>query len=139
MMLDVFEVLKKAASKRSKAEKVAVLKENESWALKDIIRGSYDQSIEWDIPPGEPPYTPAEAHNHPSSLLREHKNFIYFVKGSRKSKALPKFKRERIFLEIIEGVHPEDAKLVINMVNKKPPKNLSRPIIQEAFPGLLTD
>jgi len=139
MMLDVFEVLKKAASKRSKAEKVAVLKENESWALKDIIRGSYDQSIEWDIPPGQPPYTPAEAHNHPSSLLREHKNFIYFVKGSRKSKALPKFKRERIFLEIIEGVHPEDAKLVINMVNKKPPKNLSRPIIQEAFPGLLTD
>lgn len=139
MMLDVFEVLKKAASKRSKAEKVAVLKENESWALKDIIRGSYDQSIEWDIPPGEPPYTPAEAHNHPSSLLREHKNFIYFVKGSRKSNALPKFKRERIFLEIIEGVHPEDAKLVINMVNKKPPKNLSRPIIQEAFPGLLTD
>lgn len=139
MMLDVFEVLKKASSKRSKAEKVAVLKENESWALKDIIRGSYDQSIEWDIPPGEPPYTPAEAHNHPSSLLREHKNFIYFVKGSRKSNALPKFKRERIFLEIIEGVHPEDAKLVINMVNKKPPKNLSRPIIQEAFPGLLTD
>lgn len=139
MMLDVFEVLKKAASKRSKAEKVAVLKENESWALKDIIRGSYDQSIEWDVPPGEPPYTPAEAHNHPSSLLREHKNFIYFVKGSRKGSALPKFKRERIFLEIIEGVHPEDAKLVINMVNKKPPKNLSRPIIQEAFPGLLTD
>lgn len=139
MILDVFEVLKKAASKRSKAEKVAILKDNDSWALRDIIRGSYDSTIQFDVPPGEPPYTPAEAHNHPSSLLREHQKFIYFVKGSRKGAGLPKFKRERIFLEIIEGVHPEDAKLVVNMVNKKPPKNLSRPIVQEAFPGLLKD
>jgi len=139
MKLDVFEVLKKAASKRSKSEKVEILRDNDSWALRDIIRGAYDSTIQWDIPPGEPPYTPAEPHNHPASLLREHTKFIYFVKGSRTGARVPKFKRERMFLEIIEGVHPEDAKHVINMVNKVPPKNLSRPIVEEAFPGLLQD
>ena len=139
MDLDVFEVLEKAAKQRTKAKKVEVLKQNESWPLKDVIRGSYDSTIEWDLPAGDPPYTPSEAHNHPSSILREHKKFVYFVKGTRASKSIPKFKRERIFLEIIEGVHPSDAKHVIDMVNKRPIKNLTRPIIEEAFPGLLRD
>ena len=139
MDLDVFEVLEKAAKQRTKAKKVEVLKQNESWPLKDVIRGSYDSTIKWDVPAGDPPYTASPAHMHPASLLREHKKFVYFVKGTRANKSIPKFKRERIFLEIIEGVHPSDAKHVIDMVNKRPIKNLTRPIIEEAFPGLLRD
>lgn len=139
MDLDVFEVIEKAGKQRTKAKKIEILKQNETWALKDILRGSYDSTIQWEIPQGKPPYTPSPAHMHPSTLLREHLKFVYFVKGTRKSQSIPKFKRERIFLEIIEGVHPKDAELVVNMINKKPPKNLSRPIVEEAFPGLLQD
>jgi hypothetical protein len=57
----------------------------------------------------------------------------------KSSAALPALKRERIFIGLIESVHPEDAKLVIGMVNKQKPKGLSRPIVEEAFPGLLRD
>ena len=52
---------------------------------------------------------------------------------------MPTYKRERILFEILEGVHPEDAKLVVNMINKKTLEGISRPVIEEAFPGLLQD
>ena len=52
---------------------------------------------------------------------------------------MPPYKRERILFEILEGVHPEDAKLVVKMINKKTLEGISRPVIEEAFPGLLRD
>ena len=64
--------------------------------------------------------------------------FKYFVKGGV-GDTLPKFKREQIFIGILEGVHPEDAKLVVNMINKKKIPGISRPVVEEAFPKLLTD
>lgn len=134
----VFEVIQEVQKKRTKAEKIQVLKQNESWALKDVLRGTFDSTVRWLIPDGIPPYTPSEAHNHPANLLRENKKFTYFVVGG-KGDELVKFKRERLFIGMLEGVHPEDAKLVVNMINKEAPKYITRPIIQEAFPGLLKD
>lgn len=134
----VFEVLSDVAKAKAKADKINILKENETWALKDIIRGSMDTTVKWSLPEGEPPYTAAEPHNHPANLIRENTKFSYFAKGG-KGDQMPKFKRERIFIGILEGVHPEDAKLVINMINKKTPKGLTRPVVLEAFPGLLRD
>ena len=52
---------------------------------------------------------------------------------------MQKYRREQIFIGILEGVHPEDAKLVISMINKQNIKGLTRPVVEEAFPGLLQD
>ena len=134
----VYEVLEEVGKKKTKAEKIQVLKQNESWALKDVIRGSMDSTVNWNLPGGEPPYTPSEANNHPTNLLRENTKFRYFVKGGQGDQVKP-FKRENIFIGLIEGIHPKDAELVIAMINKKTPKGLTRPIVQEAFPGLLRD
>ena len=138
MTMFVYEVLEEVAKKKSKKDKVSVLQKNESWALKDIIRGSMDTSVKWNLPGGEPPYNPSEPHNHPSNLLKENAQFKYFVKGGPGDK-LPPFKRENIFIGLIEAVHPEDAKLIISMINKEKPKGLSKQVVQEAFPGLLRD
>lgn len=132
----VFEVLEEVSKTSKKAEKVNILRKNDSQALRDIIFGSMDARLLWNIPAGEPPYTPAEEHNAPTNLLRERTKFMYFAKGG-KGDRMQKFKRERLFLELLEGIHPEDAKLVINMVNKKTPKGLTKPVVKEAFPGLL--
>lgn len=132
------EVLEEMAKKRTKAEKVKVLKDNESWPLKDLIRGAMDSSVVWNLPPGAPPYTACEPHNAPASIMRENKKFGYFIKGGPGDK-LPSYKRESIFIGILEGVHPSDAELVVGMINKEAPKGLSRPIVEEAFPGLLKD
>ena len=48
-------------------------------------------------------------------------------------------KRESIFIGILEGVHPEDAKIIIAMINKQNIIGLSRPVVEEAFPNLLQD
>ena len=50
---------------------------------------------------------------------------------------MPKYKREQIFLGILEGIHPEDAKVVLSMINKEKLKGLSKPVVEEAFPNLL--
>ena len=134
----VFEVLEEMAKQRNRNDKVRVLKENETWALKDIIRGSMDSTIKWNLPEGEPPYTASPAHHHPTNLIRENTKFKYFVKGGPGDK-MQKYKREQIFIGILEGVHPEDAKVVISMINKQNIKGLSRPVVEEAFPGLLED
>jgi len=134
----VFEVLSDVAKAKSKADKIKLLKQNESWALKDILRGTLDTKVTWNLPEGAPPYQEAEDHNHPTELQREYKQFAWFVKGGKGDK-LPAFKRERLFIGLLEGVHPEDAKLVIDMINKKSPKGVTKPVVQEAFPGLLRE
>ncbi len=134
----VYEVLDQLPKHKKKAEKIQFLKNNETWALKDIIRGSMDTTVKWNLPPGQPPYTPAPVQSHPSNLLKENRQFKYFVKGGPGDK-LPAYKRENIFIGLIEGVHPNDAQLVIAMINKEKPKGLTRAIVQEAFPGLLED
>ena len=134
----VFEALEEMAKQRNRDDKVRVLKENETWALKDIIRGSMDSTVVWNLPEGEPPYTASAAHNHPTNLRKQNAQFKYFVKGGQGDQ-LPKYKRENIFIGILEGVHPEDAKLVINMINKRKIPGISRPVVEEAFPNLLKD
>jgi|TARA_B100000212_G_scaffold331642_1_gene299086 hypothetical protein len=133
----LFEVMQEVAKAKKKTDKVSILKQNETWALKDIIRGSMDKTVKWSLPDGEPPYTPAESHNHPTDLRRQNVKFKFFVQGMFMD--TPKFKKERMFLEMIEGVHPEDAKLVIGMINKETPKGITRAVVEEAYPGLLQD
>ena len=134
----VYEVLQEASKKTSETDKVKVLRDNESWALKDILLGTLDSTVEWNLPAGEPPYTKSDGHNHATNLLRANTQFKYFTKNGPGSK-MPAVKREKIFIGLIEGVHPEDAQLVINMVNKTPIEGVSKDVVKEAFPGLLKD
>ena len=62
----VHEVLTEVGSRKRKTDRIQILKQNESWALKDIIRGSMDSTVEWNLPGGDPPYTPCEDHNAPN-------------------------------------------------------------------------
>ena len=69
---------------------------------------------------------------------KENQKFKYFVKGGEGDK-MQKVKREQIFIGLLEGVHPEDAKVVLSMINKKTLKGITRPVVEEAFPNLLKD
>lgn len=134
----IYEVIEEAQKAKTKSEKVSILKKNDTWALKDILRGTYDSTVSWLLPRGEPPYTANDGYNAPSNLLKRNKDFQYFVKGGPGSK-MPAFKREKIFIGLIESIDPSDARLVISMINKEKPKGITRPVIEEAFPGLLKD
>ena len=134
----VFEILEEVGKQRNRDDKVKILRDNESWALKDIIRGTMDSTVNWNLPEGEPPYTASAPHNHPANLIRENVKFRYFIKGGEGDQ-MPKVKREQIFIGLLEGIHPEDAKVVLSMINKKNLKGITRPVVEEAFPNLLKD
>lgn len=135
----VYEVLAEVLKAKSNKEKVQILRQNESAALRDVLRGSIDKTITWLLPTGSaPPYTPCEEHNTPSNLLRENKMLTYFAKGG-KGNNLTNLKREKLFIGILESIDPNDALLLIDVINKKVPAGVTRKIVNEAFPGLLKD
>jgi hypothetical protein len=134
----VYEVLQDVLNAETKEDRIKILKKNESWPLKDIIRGTMDETVKWNLPKGAPPYTPNVEGSAPSSLAKQHKKFVNFVKGGPGDN-LPPIRRENLFVEILEAIHPKDALLVIDMINKKRMKGLTRKVVYESFPGLLKD
>jgi len=136
----VYEVINEAKSKKTRKEKIQVLKDNETWALKDVLKGTLDENIQWLLPTGAaPPYEANDGHNAPTNLLKENKKFRYFVKGGP-AQEMHQLKRERIFIELLEGIHPEDALLLIDMINKKPfGGGITSKLVNEAFPGLISN
>ena len=132
----IHQVLEEVSRTKSKNDKVAILKQNETWGLKDVIRGSMDPTVVWNLPTGAPPYTPSPEQSCPANLQRENTKFAYFVKGG-KGDQTASYKRENIFIGMLEGIHPKDAEYVIAMINKETPKGLTKAIVNEAFPGLL--
>ena len=57
----ISEVIQKAHNAKTKAEKVKILKENNSQALRSLFIWNYDDSGVSVIPEGDVPYTPNEA------------------------------------------------------------------------------
>lgn len=139
MELEVFEIFEKFSQQKTRKEKIEFLKENGIPAVRDVLRGAYDTSIEWNLPEGKPPYTPNRPESVPSSLRQQHRDFGYFVKGFKKSESLQTYRRENMFIQMLESVHPDDALIILNMVSKKAPyKGLTKKIVEEAFPNLLS-
>lgn len=133
----IYEVIDAAKEAKTKKEKIRILKENESWALKDVLKGTLDPKIQWELPGGVVPYEPAEEYNHPSNLLKENVKFKYFVKGGP-ARDMANVKREMIFIGILEGIHPADALLLVSMINKESfGGGITAKLVNEAFVGLV--
>ena len=138
--LQVFEILEGAVKAKNREERIEFLQNNKIMPVLDILRGTFDETIQWNLPDGTPPYTPNDESSPPSTLLKQHLNFKFFVKGLRDSTALGKVTREKKFIDMLESVHPRDAELIISMVNKKSPhRYLTKKLIEDAFPGLIRE
>jgi hypothetical protein len=119
--------------------KLNCLKANNIPAIRDVCRGAYDKTLEFSLPEGKPPYNPNRPESVPSTLRKEHRNFGYFVKGLPQSEKITNMRRETMFIQLLESIHAEDAIIVLNMVAKKAPvKGLTKKIVEEAFPNLLS-
>lgn len=130
------EVLKKVHNAKTKDKKVAILKEHDCDSLRMVIKSSFDPKIEWLIPEGEVPFKPNEAEEgtEHTVLRREAKKLYRFVKGG--DSTLAGFKRENMFIQLLEGLHISEAKVVIDAKDKKlhqTYKGLSTTVVKEAF------
>ena len=130
------EVLQKLGKIKSKKDKVLYLKDNNTDALRQIIKSSFDPKIKWALPYGEVPYVQNEApegteHNVLSYEVRK----IYHFIESGNSK-ISQTKREMMFVQMLEGLHPDEADVLVAAKDKilhQKYKGLSINVVKEAF------
>ena len=109
----VHEILDYVGKQKSKIAKVEALKEYRNDALVSVLIWNFDNTVVSLIPEGEVPFTPNDSPqgtNH-TSLRREQRNLYHFVKGGNDS--LNNIRRETMFIQMLEGLHPNEANLVI--------------------------
>ena len=113
------EILELASKQRSKAKKVEILKEYENDALKTIFIWNFDDTVISMIPEGDVPYQKNDVPvgtDH-TSLRKEYKHLYNFVKGGNDS--LSSLRRETMFIQILEGLHPEEAEILCLTKDKR--------------------
>ena len=135
--LETYELIDEVRNAKKKQEKLDLLKANQTWPVKDLMRCIYDDGIEFDLPPGKPPYTPhnIDASPPPNNWKRLHTQLIYLVKGG---KTQPAWRREKMFIDMLESVHPDEAQMIVDMKDKKTIKGLTKATVKEAFPNLIS-
>jgi len=139
MKLMIFEIIDKVKAAKTKKQKIEILQNNDSWALRDVLKGTLDPKIGWELPGGKVPYEPNEEYAVPSNLLKKNVMFKYFVKGNPDTKNMNVYKRERMFIELLESIHPKDAELVVQMINKeKFGGGITAKLVNDAFPKLVS-
>ena len=109
----VNEILDYVSNQKSKIAKVEALKEYRNDALVSILIWNFDETVISMIPEGDVPFTPndsPEGTDH-TSLRREQRNLYHFVKGG--NDALNGIRRETMFIQMLEGLHPSEARVVI--------------------------
>ena len=160
----VFEVLELASKQRSNAKKVEVLKTYEHDALKAVFIWNFDESVISLLPDGEVPYGDLNDQNVYSgtlsqnlskeavggesatgqdldgrgktSLRREYQNLYHYIRGGNDS--LTSIRREMMFINLLQGLHPKEAEVIILTKDKKlsDKYKITLDNVKEAYPDI---
>ena len=160
----VFEILELASKQRTNAKKIEVLKTYEHDSLKVIFVWNFDESVISLLPEGEVPYANAEEQSVYSgtlsenlareasggesatgqdldgrgrtSLRREYQNLYHYVKGGNNT--LSTIRREMMFINLLQGLHPKEAELIVLVKDKKltDKYKISHDVVKEAYPDI---
>ena len=130
------EIFTKINNAKDKPKKVEVLRQYDTPGMRMVLKGAFDPKIKWDLPPGTPPYiaNEAPAGTEHTYLDIEAKRLYNFAVGGNAE--LNKIRKETLFIQMLEGLHAEEAKVLIDMKNKtlnKSYKGLTSEMVKEAF------
>ena len=130
------EIATKVNNAKDKPRKLKVLQDNDSVALRQVLKGAFDPNIEWLLPKGDVPYTPNDAPlgTEHTVLSQEAKRLYLFTKGG--DNTLSQNKREMTFVQMLEGLSAEEAEFLVAVVNKKVNnkyKGFTANLVKEAF------
>lgn len=163
-----FEIFDLASKQRSKAKKVEVLQKYSDLSLKIVLKWNFDTSITSALPEGEVPYTgydqqttkggtlttkisheirtmhesgsfslgSSDQQGH-TTIRRESKQFYRFVKGG--DDAMNQIRRETMFINILEGLHPLEAEIVVLAKdgNLEDRYKITKDVVAEAYPDIV--
>lgn len=160
----IFEILELSSKQRSNSKKVEVLKTYEHDSLKTILIWNFDESVISLLPEGDVPYGNVDQQSVYSgtlsenlqreavggesatgqdldgrgktSLRREYQNLYHYVKGGNNS--LTTIRREMMFINLLQGLHPKEAQVLILTKDKKltDKYKISFENVKEAYPDI---
>jgi hypothetical protein len=145
-------------------KKVEVLKTYEHDSLKTIFIWNFDETVISLLPEGDVPYANAEEQTvytgtlsenltkeaaggesatgqdldgrGRTSLRREYQNLYHYVKGGNES--LSTIRREMMFINLLTGLHPREAEVLILTKDKKLSEKykISFENVKQAYPDI---
>jgi hypothetical protein len=162
----MFEVLQIVNKQRTNARKVETLKKFEHASLKSIFIWNFDETVVSVLPPGDVPYNNLDEQNSfsgtlsskiddavskmqelgsnslgsqdqgRSSIRKEYQKLYNFVRGG--NDGLSSIRRETMFINLLQGLHPLEAEILILTKDKKlgDKYKLTKEIIAEAYPDI---
>lgn len=135
LLHELFEEIQEA---KSRADRIKIIKENDSFTVRTILQLAYNKSIELDFPAGAPPYTPCDS---PTGMeLTRLKNVIRPLGNCVKGNKTPGFKKEKILIGILETIHQKDAEIIIAAKDKTLNKlysKITENLVEKTFPSLV--
>lgn len=137
MKLSISEILAKVDQLPNVEQRKQHLLQHDTPVLREVLRMAYDPAVEFDLPKGEPPYKPSQFPDQHGRLYSEIRKFPkLFYKGGHPN--LTPLKREMLFIDMIEALDKDDAKLILAVKDKQMPyKRVSRSLVEKTFPGLI--
>jgi len=163
----IFEVLQVICKQKSKAKKIEALRKFDHPSLRAVLIWNFDTSIVSMLPEGDVPYASTgeqtafsgqlsdkiedavskmnELNSNSlgsqdqgrTSIRKEFKIFYNFLKGG--NDGLSKMRRETMFINLLQGLHPLEAEILCLCKDKKlaTKYKLTQPIIAEAYPNIV--
>jgi len=134
----IFEILDLVSRQRAKTKKIEVLRKYDHKPLRNILIWNFDPTAISVIPEGPVPYKENEVPvgtDH-TSLRREWKNLYHFVKGG--NDRLSAIRRETMFIQMLEGLHPEEAEIICLVKDKalEDKYSITYDAVRQAYPDI---
>jgi hypothetical protein len=160
----LFEVFDLVVKQRSNAKKVEVLQEYKDPSMMAVFIWNYDPSLVSAVPSGDVPFADAReigvvgndttfsdsmnkqlkttemldsyGSNNRTTIRKEYNNFRNFIHGGNAE--LSKIRRETMFINLLQGLHPREAEIICFVTDKKLQEkyNISFDVVKEAFPEI---
>ena len=137
MQLLMNEILQKVSNAKTKAQKIKLLNDFNSPALRAILIANFDESVISMLPDGKVPYKPNDApeETEHTKLIQEYRKLYLFFKGGAN---ISQARRETLFIQLLEGLHAKEAEVLTLVKDKKIGKRwkITRQCVEEAFPSI---
>ena len=132
------EVFVKCETIRYKDDRKEYLEKNQTFAVRTILQLNYDKNIKLDLPEGKPPYNEDGA---PAGMGLQPINKAVKILGTlTEGGSLKKIKKERRFIQMLESIHAEDAKIIVAAKDGKLQDLYSKVtinLVKDAIPKLI--
>ena len=139
MQLGISEILKKISEEKdAKKRKDMMASCINNQGVLHILKLAYDPNITFNLPQGEPPYKPCQYGDQQPMLYNSLRKMYLFI--GEGNPGVSKAKREVLFVNMLEALDPDDAKLIVAVKDKKLPyKNITKKFVTDVFAGLISD